>query len=73
MARLPKETKATVAGTFTDCFKGASEVSFGPISRSGTVWYHPAVPINGAVAFHGDNGDSQEVVAFGDTGAVSEL
>jgi hypothetical protein len=70
---LPKETKATVAGTFTDCFKGKSELSFGPVTRGGTVWYHPAVPINGAVAFKGDQGDSQELVAFGDTGAVSEL
>jgi hypothetical protein len=70
---LPKETKATVAGTFTDCFKGKSEVSLGPITRSGTVWYHPAVPINGAVAFVGDQGDQEELVGFGDTGAVSEL
>jgi hypothetical protein len=70
---LPKETKSTVAGTFTDCFKGKSEVSLGPITRSGTVWYHPAVPINGAVAFTGDQGDAEELVAFGETGAVSEL
>jgi hypothetical protein len=70
---LPKETKSTVAGTFTDCFKGKSEVSLGPITRSGTVWYHPAVPINGAVAFTGDQGDAEELVGFGETGAVSEL
>ncbi len=48
---LPKETKATFAGTFTDCYRGKTEASFGPITRSGTAWYHPAVPINGAVAF----------------------
>jgi hypothetical protein len=48
-------------------------LSFGSVTRGGTVWYHPAVPINGAVAFKGDQGDSQELVAFGDTGAVSEL
>jgi hypothetical protein len=70
---LPKETKSTVAGTFTDCFKTKTEVSLGPITRSGTVWYHPAVPINGAVAFTGDQGDVEELVGFGETGAVSEL
>jgi hypothetical protein len=70
---LPQETRTTFAGTFSDCFKGMSEVSFGPITRSGIGWYHPSVPINGAVAFHGDHGDTQELVAFGMTGAVSEL
>ena len=70
---LPQETRTTFAGTFSDCFKGTSEVSFGPITRSGIAWYHPSVPINGAVAFHGDRGDTQELVAFGMTGAVSEL
>jgi hypothetical protein len=70
---LPKETKSTLAGTFTDCFKGKSEVSLGPITSSGTVWYHPAVPINGTVAFTGDQGDVEELIGFGDTGAVSEL
>jgi hypothetical protein len=70
---LPRETKTTIAGTFSDCYRGTSEVSFGPFSRSGVVWYHPAVPINGAVAFRSDQGDSQELVAFGETGATSEL
>jgi hypothetical protein len=70
---LPKETRTTIAGTFTDCYRGVSDVSLGPVSRSGTVWYHPAVPINGAVAFKGDQGDAEELVAFGETGAVSEL
>ena len=70
---LPQETRTTIAGTFADCFKAHADVSFGPITSGGISWVHPAVPINGAVAFHGDNGDLQELVAFGMTGAVSEL
>jgi hypothetical protein len=70
---LPKETKLVIGGTFTDCFKGVSEVSLAGMTTRGTVWHHAAVPINGVVAFEGEKGDSEELVAFGMTGAVSEL
>jgi hypothetical protein len=70
---LPKESRSVVAGTFTDCYKGFSEVSVAGVTVRGTVWHHAAVPINGVVAFQGEKGDSEELVAFGQTGAVSEL
>jgi hypothetical protein len=37
------------------------------------VWSHPSVPVSGAAAFVGEDGDTQEIVAFGMTGAVSEM
>jgi hypothetical protein len=71
---LPQEDMTVIAGNFAGCFKARSDASFGPFHAAATSWSHPAVPINGLVKSVGiDNPNTIELVAFGDSGATSEL
>jgi hypothetical protein len=71
---LPQEDATVVAGTFVGCFKARTEANFGPFHAAATSWSHPFVPINGLVKSVGiDNPNTMELVAFGASGATSEL
>ena len=71
---LPQEDVTVIAGSFGGCFKARTEASFGPFHAAATSWSHPGVPINGLVKSVGiDNPNTIELVAFGDSGATSEL
>lgn len=71
---LPQEDMTVAAGSFTACFKARTDANFGPFHSAATSWSHPAVPINGMVKSVGiDSPTTMELVAFGDTGATSEL
>jgi hypothetical protein len=71
---MPQEEAVAPAGRFAGCFHGRSEAQFGPWSMVSTAWSHPAVPISGLVRSQGvDKPYSMELVAFGLTGAQSEL
>jgi hypothetical protein len=71
---LPQEDAEVVAGHFAGCFKARTDASYGPWHAASTSWSHPAVPISGLVRSQGiDHPTTMELVAFGDTGATSEL
>ena len=71
---LPQEDADVVAGRFSGCFKARTDASFGPWHSAATSWAHPAVPISGLVRSQGiDHPYTMELVAFGDSGATSEL
>lgn len=70
---LPKESVTVAAGSFAGSAKFNSKISFGPVSRNVTAWYHPAVPINGSVKAFDEKGWTYELLAFGETGATSAL
>ncbi len=70
----PQEDAAVPAGTFSGCFKMRTDAQWGPWKSASMSWSHPAVPLSGLVRSEGiDKPDSMELVAFGVTGAVSEL
>jgi hypothetical protein len=70
----PQEDAAVVAGRFTSCFKLQTDAQWGPWRAASLSWSHPAVPLSGLVRSQGlDRPTSMELVAFGQTGAVSEL
>jgi hypothetical protein len=70
----PQESATVPAGTFADCFKMRTDAQWGPWKAASTSWSHPAVPLSGLVRSEGiDRPDTMELVAFGQTGAVSEL
>jgi hypothetical protein len=71
---MPQEDAAVPAGRFAGCYHGRSEGSFGPWSATSDGWSHPSVPISGLVRSQGvDKPFTMELVAFGLTGAQSEL
>jgi hypothetical protein len=71
---LPQEDAAVPAGRFAGCFKMRSDAQWGPWKASTTSWSHPAVPLSGMVRSEGiDRPSTMELVAFGLSGAVSEL
>jgi hypothetical protein len=71
---LPQEAATVPAGRFDGCFHVRSAASFGPWSAVSDGWAHPAVPISGLVRSQGvDKPITMELVAFGLTGAQSEL
>jgi len=71
---LAQEDAAVVAGTFAGCYKTRTDANFGPFHAAATTWSHPSVPINGLVKSVGvDHPNSMELIAFSDTGAVSEI
>lgn len=71
---LAQEDATVIAGTFNGCYKARTDASFGPFRSASISWSHPAVPINGLVKSQGvDNPHTMELVAFGETGAVSEI
>jgi hypothetical protein len=74
VAQAPKETVTVPAGTFQDCAKFAVQVSVMGTTQKSTSWFHPAVPINGAVKGASDDGKwTIELLDFGTSGASSKL
>ena len=70
----PQEDAAVPAGTFAGCYKMRSDAQWGPWKAASTSWAHPAVPLSGMVRSEGiDRPSTMELVAFGLSGAVSEL
>jgi len=70
----PQEDAAVPAGTFAGCFKMRTDASWGPFSTASMSWSHAAVPLSGLVRSQGlDKPTTMELVAFGLTGATSEL
>lgn len=70
----PQEDAAVPAGTFSGCFKMRSDAQWGVWKSASMSWSHPAVPLSGMVRSEGiDKPNTMELVAFGVTGAVSEL
>jgi hypothetical protein len=71
---LPQEAASSPAGNFAGCFKARSKAQWGPWKSEADSWAHPKVPINGLVRSKGtDKKFEMELVAYGLTGAVSEL
>lgn len=71
---LPKETVTVPAGTFQGAAKFTGQVSFGPITKTVSGWFHPAVPLNGSVRSITSDGEiSTDLIAYGETGATSSL
>jgi hypothetical protein len=70
----PQENASVPAGTFTGCFKMRSDAQWGAWKAASMSWSHPVVPLSGMVRSEGiDKPSSMELVAFGQSGAVSEL
>ena len=70
---LPEETKRASAGTFTGAFKAKTQMHLYGYSSSATTWSHPAVPVQGLVHSDNDDGGTVDLIAFGLTGATSEI
>jgi hypothetical protein len=70
----PQEDAVVPAGVFAGCFKAQTDAAWGPWRAASVSWSHPAVPISGLVKSQGiDHPTTMELVAYGDTGAESEL
>jgi hypothetical protein len=70
----PQEDAKVIAGTFAGCYKARTDAAVGPFHAAATSWSHPAVPINGLVKSVGiDKPNTIELVAFGESGATSEI
>jgi hypothetical protein len=70
----PQEDTAVPAGAFSGCFKMRTDAQWGGWKSASMSWSHPAGPLSGMVRSEGiDKPSSMELVAFGTTGAVSEL
>jgi hypothetical protein len=70
----PQEDASVPAGSFAGCFKMRTDAQWGPWKAATNSWSHPAVPLSGMVRSEGiDRPSTMELVAFGLTGAVSEL
>lgn len=70
----PQEDAAVAAGTFVACYKMRTDASWGPWHGASMSWSHPAVPLSGMVRSQGiDSPTTMELVAFGESGAKSEL
>jgi hypothetical protein len=70
----PQEDAAVAAGTFAACYKMRTDASWGPWHGSTLSWSHPAVPLSGMVKSQSiDSPTTMELVAFGESGAQSEL
>jgi hypothetical protein len=71
---LPQETAAVPAGRFDGTFRARTDAQWGPWHTIADSWSHPAVPLSGAVRSQGvDHPFTMELVAFGTSGATSEL
>ncbi len=69
-----KDDAAVAAGTFQACIRYPGSYSFGPVSKQITGWFHPAVPINGAIKGKSTDGEyTLELLDYGTSGAVSKL
>jgi hypothetical protein len=71
---MPQEEAVSPAGRFAGCYRGRTEATFGPWTMTTDGWSHTSVPISGLVKSQGvDKPFTMELVAFGLTGAQSEL
>ena len=68
-----KKDVTVPAGTFQGTQPVFAKVQIAFITASATAWVHPAVPLNGGVRTEGSDGGVTELVAFGESGATSEL
>jgi hypothetical protein len=59
------------AGTFDGAIRGTYEMRFAFLRFSGTGYVHGAIPLNGTLRFDASDGSSQELLAYGETGAAS--
>ncbi len=74
VAQAAKEAITVPGGTFQGAAKFNVSASFAGMSQKSTSWFHPAVPINGAVKGVSDDGKwKMELLDFGLTGATSQL
>jgi hypothetical protein len=74
VASLPRESVNVAAGSFAGTISAPVSVSVGPFTKRFTSWYHPAVPINGAVKSTSEDGSlASELLDYGTTGAQSAL
>jgi hypothetical protein len=74
VAQASKESLTVPAGTFLGCAKVTAQVSVAGTTQKSTTWFHPAVPINGAVKGVSDDGKwTIELLDFGTSGASSKL
>jgi hypothetical protein len=71
---MPQEAASVPAGRFDGCFRTRTEAQWGGWKSVNDSWSHTAVPISGMVKSQGvDKPFTMELVAFGLTGATSEL
>lgn len=71
---LPQQDVTVPAGTFRQCYKRESTVTFVQIQDKARQWLHPGVPVLAMVKTESMTEDyKMELVAFGDTGAKDEL
>lgn len=61
------------AGRFEGCFRRHSAVGMRSFKHVDDWWFHPAVPLSGAVRRETDEGFVMELVGYGTTGARSEF
>jgi hypothetical protein len=74
VAQASKEDVTVPAGTFQGAAKFSVTASFAGMSQKSTSWFHPAVPINGAVKGVSDDGKWKlDLLDYGMTGATSKL
>ena len=71
---LPQAPTAVPAGNFDGCFHTQGQVQFAGFKSTAESWSHPAVPLSGLVRSKGiDHPTTMELIAFGMSGATSEL
>ena len=70
---VPREVISVPAGTFVQAAQITATVRLGFITLTSQVWVHPAVPLNGSVRTEGPKGYRTELLAYGLSGAKSEL
>lgn len=68
-----KKDVTVPAGTFQGAARVDASAQVAFIKVTATGWVHPAVPLNGSVRTEASDGSVTELVAFGDSGAQSEL
>jgi hypothetical protein len=73
--QYPQEDVQVIGGRFASAYRGRSTVQFAGMSATSDVWFHPAVPINGAVKNVGVDRPNMtmELIDFGQSGAQTEF
>lgn len=65
---------AVPAGVFEDCTQKETVLYLGPLRYKARSWHHPGVPIHGMVKAESvDSNSTNELIAFGLSGAQSEI
>jgi len=66
VAAEPKSDITVPAGTFKGAAAIKGRVSLGPVEKSYSGWYHPAVPLSGGVKSRSDDGQVEvELLDYG--------